>query len=396
MNRYRRGHIGFRTQWHHGIGLLLALLALILTSVGVGQAQVEPIVVGLTVSITTDFALVGLSQRDGARMAVEEINEAGGVNGRPIRLVIADTANSNTVAINALQRVLRDKPVAILGPVWGTQNLAMDPIIREAAVPIISPTGTRRVTQLGNKYIFRFFTHDGIAKWGQVKFAVEKLGAKRPAILTVTDEYGMSGRKIMTQALEAFKLKPVAVEAMVTTDRDVTAQLRNIQRSGADVLLTQLHPAPMAIAVRQARQLNLNIPHVASNALILPATLELVSGADVDGAYVETVIVPAADPSPRIKDWMKRFKARFGREGDHFALLQHDIIYMLARGLEELGGNITPDAVQRKLRTLRYQGLVTLYESDEEGNLNHVVSIYRLDANKHPELKDRLRIDPKK
>jgi branched-chain amino acid transport system substrate-binding protein len=374
------------------------LLVLILTfaPVRVGQTQAEPIVVGMTVSITTAFALVGLSQRDGARMAVDEINEAGGVGGRPIRLVIADTANSNTVAISALQRVLREKPVAILGPVWGTQNLAMDPIIREARVPIISPTGTRRVTQLGNKYIFRFFTHDGIAKWGQTKFAVEKLGAKRAAILTVTDEYGMSGREIMTRALESFKLTPVAVEAMGSDDKDVTAQLRNIQRSGADVLLTQLHPAPMAIVVKQAHQLGIKIPHVASNALILPATLELVSGAEVDGVYVETVIVPSADPSPRIQDWMKRFRARFRREGDHFALLQYDITHMLARAFEELGASITADGVQRKLRTMKYQGLITLYESDDEGNLNHVVSIYRLDANKQPELKERLRIDPKK
>ncbi len=356
----------------------------------------DPIVVGLTVSLTTDFALVGLSQQNGAVMAVEEINKAGGVKGRQLKLVSEDTANSNTVAVNALHRALREKPVAVLGPVWGTQNLAMEPVIREAQVPIISPTGTRKVTQLGNKYVFRFFTHDGIAKWGQAKFAVEKLGAKKPAILTVNDEYGMSGRDIMTKALESVGVRPVAVEAMATGDKDVTAQLRNIQRAGADVLLTQIHPAPIAIVVKQARQLGLAIPHVASNALILPSTLGLVDGPDVDGVYVETVIVPVADPNPKIQDWLKRYQARFGKPGDHFALLQYDITYMLARALEETGPEPTPDAVQKKLRSLKYEGLVTLYESDEEGNLNHLVSIYRLDANKKPELKDRFRIDPKK
>jgi branched-chain amino acid transport system substrate-binding protein len=373
--------------------------ALVVAAVLLGSAPArgaDPIVVGLTVSLTTDFALVGLSQQNGALLAVEEINKAGGVKGRPIKLVSEDTANSNTVAVNALHRALREKPVAVLGPVWGTQNLAMEPVIREAHVPIISPTGTRRVTQLGNKYVFRFFTHDGIAKWGQARFAVEKLGAKKPAILTVNDEYGISGRDIMTKALESLGVKPVAVEAMATSDKDVTAQLRSIQRSGADALLTQIHPAPIAIVVKQARQLGLSIPHVASNALILPSTLGLVDGPDVDGVYVETVIVPAADPSPKIQDWLKRYQARFGKPGDHFALLQYDITYMLAKALEEAGPEPTADAVQAKLRTLKHEGLVTLYESDEEGNLNHLVSIYRLDANKKPELKDRFRIDPKK
>jgi branched-chain amino acid transport system substrate-binding protein len=375
------------------------MAGLVLAAVLLGSAPArgaDPIVVGLTVSLTTDFALVGLSQQNGALLAVEEINKAGGVKGRPIKLVSEDTANSNTVAVNALHRALREKPVAVLGPVWGTQNLAMEPVIREARVPIISPTGTRKVTQLGNKYVFRFFTHDGIAKWGQARFAVEKLGAKKPAILTVNDEYGMSGRDIMTRALESLGVKPVAVEAMATSDKDVTAQLRNIQRSGADALLTQIHPAPIAIVVKQARQLGLAIPHVASNALILPSTLALVDGPDVDGVYVETVIVPSADPNPKIQDWLKRYQARFAKPGDHFALLQYDITYMLARALEEAGPEPTPDAVQAKLRSLKYEGLVTLYESDEEGNLNHLVSIYRLDASKKPELKDRFRIDPKK
>lgn len=373
---------------------MLVVAAVLLGSAPARAA--DPIVVGLTVSLTTDFALVGLSQQNGAMMAVEEINKAGGVKGRPIKLVSEDTANSNTVAVNGLHRALREKPVAVLGPVWGTQNLAMEPVIREARVPIISPTGTRKVTQLGNKYVFRFFTHDGIAKWGQARFAVEKLGARKPAILTVNDEYGISGRDIMTKALEGLGAKPVAVEAMATSDKDVTAQLRNIQRSGADVLLTQIHPAPIAIVVKQARQLGLNIPHVASNALILPSTLGLVDGPDVDGVYVETVIVPSVDPNPKIQDWLKRYQARFGKVGDHFALLEYDITYMLARAMEEAGPEITADAVQQKLRSLKYEGLVTLYESDEEGNLNHLVSIYRLDANKKPELKDRFRIDPKK
>ena len=214
--------------------------------------------------------------------------------------------------------------------------------------------------------------------------------------LSYDEEVGCFGVRELIADMKEAGVKPVAVEAMATTDKDVTAQLRSIQRAGADVLLTQIHPAPIAIVVKQARQLGLTIPHVASNALILPSTLGLVDGPDVDGVYVETVIVPAADPSPKIQDWLKRYQARFGKPGDHFALLQYDITYMLAKALEEAGAEPTPDALQAKLRSLKYEGLVTLYESDDEGNLNHLVSIYRLDAAKKPELKDRFRIDPKR
>ncbi|MDW8300030.1 MAG: ABC transporter substrate-binding protein, partial [Anaerolineae bacterium] len=135
--------------------VLVALLAL-LPSVLTVRAEDEPIVIGVAVAQTTNVALFGQEQVIGARIAEEFFNERGGINGRPFRLVFADTGGDEAGAINAFQTLInRENVVGILGPTLSQQAFAADPIADQAGVPVIAPSNTARgIPQIG-RFIFR-------------------------------------------------------------------------------------------------------------------------------------------------------------------------------------------------------------------------------------------------
>jgi branched-chain amino acid transport system substrate-binding protein len=353
----------------------LAVLALAGLLVVAPTEGAEPIRIAAVASLTSDFALIGVLQRNAAVMAVDEFNAAGGASGRTVELAVEDGANSNTVALGALTRVLSDRPVAVLAPLWSTQLLAMFPAIEKAGVPALSTTGTRKVTQLGNRWYFRFFPHDGITKTAATEFAVNELGRKRVGILYVSNEYGQSGRDIIVETLRARGLAPVAAESHNATDKDMSAQLLAVKNAGADVIISQAHPADTALILKQQRQLGIDIPHVASSAASQPSMLKIVTEQDLDGVYVETAAVPAIDPRPEVQRWMRAYEERFKTTPDVFALLYHDMTRMLLRAIREAGPD--REKVRGWLEKTRYEGLGATYACDGEHNCNHKAVIIR-------------------
>ena len=119
---------------------------------------------GVVVPITSVLAPYGTPFVEALQIAVDEANQAGGVDGRQIELVVEDSQASNTVAINALNKVLEQKPIAVFAAALGTQVLAEMPITEREKVPLIAGPSTRSVTQQGAKYFFRSGTHDALDK----------------------------------------------------------------------------------------------------------------------------------------------------------------------------------------------------------------------------------------
>jgi branched-chain amino acid transport system substrate-binding protein len=364
---------------------VLLALALALASVATGLLArtppvhaADPIKIGLVASLTSDFALVGVLQKNAAVMAVDEFNAAGGAAGRPVELLVEDGGNSNTVALGALNKVLAADPVVFLAPLWGTQLLAMLPTVEKSGVPTLSTTGTRKVTQLGNRWYFRYFPHDGITKTAATEFAVSELGRKKVAVLYVANEYGQSGRDIIVEALKTHGLAPVALESHNATDKDMSGQLLKVKRAGADVIISQAHPADTALLLKKQRELGLDIPHVASSAASQPAMLKLVSEADVNGVYVETAAVPAIDPRPAVQRWIKAYEERFRTTPDVFALLYYDVTRLALRAIKEVGPD--REKVRGWLEKTRQEGLAATYVCDAEHNCNHTAVIIRYDG----------------
>jgi branched-chain amino acid transport system substrate-binding protein len=353
------------------------------------RADDSPIKIGASISLTTDFALGGLQQKGGIEMAVEEINAAGGVPGkggnRKVEVTFGDNAMSPATAINALNRVLSDNPVAVLLSIRGTHILPQLPLLLRAKVPGLTLTGVMKVTKQNNPYIFRFFPHDGINKPPLIRYIVEKAGKKRVGIFFSAEDYGTSGRDETIATLKALGLEPVAVESHQPTDKDFAAQLEKFRDAKADIIFLQTFQAPSALILKQARQLGLNIPFALSSQSVAGSALKLVEAADIEGAYAETpVLDPIFSKNPVVQKWTQKFEKRFGFIPDYQAVQDYDATAMLLNVIEIYGPE--PEAIVSGLQKLKYQGLSGSYQSDSEGNQMHKVSVIQIRDLKQVEL----------
>ena len=184
--------------------LLLAAFLPIAALPAVARAA-DPVAVSVLVPITGFLALEGTAQRNGAVLALDTPPD-----GVSVGYQVADTATSPEVAVTALQRALdRERPVAIAAPIFGTQMLAMAPIAQRAGVPLVTVSGTAKLTELGHDVVFRFFPTDAVVKVAQARYAVEELKLGKPAILYQTTAYGQSGHVHLVRALAELGVAPV-------------------------------------------------------------------------------------------------------------------------------------------------------------------------------------------
>ena len=153
------------------------------------SAEAKETYIPILVPITGFLSLEGTAQRNGAIQALDEASSS-----LKIKYEVSDTSTSPEIAVTALQRALsRGKPMAIAAPIFGTQMLAMLPIAKRAGVPLITVSGTAKLTELDNPFIFRFFPGDAVVKVAHARYVTEVLRAKRPALLYQTTAYGQSG-----------------------------------------------------------------------------------------------------------------------------------------------------------------------------------------------------------
>lgn len=349
---------------HFTTSLLITLLSLcpLFAIVPVSYAEIK---VGVISSQTSSLAVLGQRQINSAILAAEEWNRNGGINGNKIKLIIEDSADRTTTAVTALDRVLGKDVCAILGPIYSFQLFAMFPEIKKEQVPMLTTSGTRKLTQMGNPWYFRTYPHDGITKRAATLYVVEELKSKRPALACVTTEYGKSGHEIIVRILAKNHITPVAETWHEKTDKDMTGQLLKVKRTNPDAIISQAHPADTAILLKQQRDLGINVPHMASSAASMPAVHKLVGGA-MEGVYVEASALPNFDPDPNVRTWTQKYIENFKIEPDSFAILYYDTANFLFQAIQAVGPHRTK--IRDWLKENTYKGLAGQYKFDEEHN----------------------------
>jgi branched-chain amino acid transport system substrate-binding protein len=341
----------------------------ILFALCAAPAFAQPINIGAVLPMTGLAATYGQPFLVAVQLAVEEVNAAGGVNGRMLAVSVEDSQASNTVAINAFNRVLQSRPVAIMGPGLGTQVLAIMPGMERERVPVFAGPSTRRVTQQGARWFFRTTSHDAVGKELWTRFIVDDLGKRRIGILHIANEWGYSGRDNTTSFLQSlYQTAPVSVAAYQAGDRDVTAQLLQMQRDGAEVIVSQGFPVDEALIVRQMRQLNIDIPHIGSGSLCAAILRSLVTTAEATGHYCEAPdILPSLNEAPAMRAFVAAYTARASFPPDIYVTQYYDVVRMLAAVMRQHGTE--REQIRAGMREASFEGVAGTYRSDAEGNL---------------------------
>lgn len=344
-----------------------------------GEAEGDAITIGVVTSRTGPLAPTGSQVWAGVAFAAEEWNADGGIDGRRIEVVLEDDRSDPTGALNAFQKLTSENdPVAIWGPTFTPLTLAMEPAVAEAQLPVfVSPTAPV-VTQRGDGWFFRTRTND--TKTGEIaaRYAIEDLEASEIAFLYPNNDFGLGGYGITSAAVEELGGEEVAAEVYTQGDRDLSAQLLNIQGSGADLLIPWTVPVDSAMLVNQADDFGLEIPILGGPGYATEEYLDLVGEATSGHYALADAAIASRDVGGREQawDWVDAFKASHPDIPVSFvSSVAYDSANMLF--------NIIADGTATDGESLReallahegYEGVSGTFQCDDEGNCLHQADI---------------------
>ena len=232
-----------------GCRIVLAGVLAMLTCFGRGA---EPLKIGMVAPVTGPLAETGRYQIQGAKLAVEEINKAGGLLGRQIELVIEDDQTTNPGVVLAFSKLAGDKDIpGFIGPTLSTQIHAIAPDIQRLGKPVMIGGSDPRLTHMGNPWLFRCRPNDIYSARVIADYGVNTLGKKKWAIVHSTDAFGTNGMKNLVEDLKRTGVEPVLIQGYTNNSQDFTPVALAVKQSGADVMGTYMtFPTDLGIFAR--------------------------------------------------------------------------------------------------------------------------------------------------
>jgi branched-chain amino acid transport system substrate-binding protein len=366
----------------------IATICLTAASTGSSKADAascpSPIPLGLTTALTGNVALLGTQARSGVEFAVDEINAAGGIDGKKLALTTEDTGSSSTDSLNAMNRILEGKPLVIFGSMISPHVFAQTEVVTKSETPFLVGATNGKVTAQGSKWLFRTHVHDGQLADLIPEYLVKSLGKTKPGIIAVADDYGLGASKGIQASLAKLNVTPVAVTSYAPSDKDMSAQLLEIKDKGADSLIVFGRPADATLVVKQMNDLGIKLTTIGNSSLVAQTTLNNLSEAEADGSYAIGGMIPQTSKDPKILDFAKRVQEKFKVPADNFTVSYYDTVYMLKSIIEKVGCDKA--AIRDAFAATKdWKGMLITYQADARGDLAHTLGIYR-NKGKTPEL----------
>jgi branched-chain amino acid transport system substrate-binding protein len=357
---------------------LFALLVLALSIVPVHAA--DPIVIGLVDEVTGPQAEAGVLTAYGAKLAVEEINAAGGILGRPVQLQIEDNQSTNPGTVLAYSKLVSQKVVAVLGPLRSTQVQAASPTIAKAKIPAVIGGSDPSLTRVNNPWIFRVRPNDLYSSRVMAEFGVKELKGKKWAIIHSTDTFGSGGKNALVDALKAQGIEPVLIQGYTNNSQDFTPLVLAVKKSGADIIGSYMTNAPdVGIFARQLRQLGVQVPWIGSTSIVTETAIRL-AGDALYGTYgVSDFVVDANEESKR---FAAAYRKKHGMEPDLFSAWCYGGMYLLKHAIET-AKTTEPEAVRKAMLSIRgLKGVEGTYNFNANGDGLHAYNVVRNDKGK--------------
>ncbi|MYM73625.1 ABC transporter substrate-binding protein [Duganella sp. FT109W] len=351
------------------LNMLVAGLAL---GFSASASAAEPIKIGVAGPFTGGSAPMGVSMRDGVKLAVADINAKGGVLGRQIQLIERDDEAKPERGVQIAQELInKEKVVATVGYINTGVALASQRFYQDAKIPVMNnvATGsiiTKQFADQPDNYIFRNSANDQIQSQMIIKEAVDNRKFKKVAILADSTNYGQLGREDLEKVLTARGMKPVAVEKYNIKDVDMTAQLLKAKQAGADVVLTYGIGPELAQIANGMEKLGWKVPLIGSWTLSMANFIDN-AGKNGNGTRMpQTFIQDPTTPKRKafIDAYIKAYNPPQGRMPSPVSAAQgYDSIYLLAAAIKQAGSTDGPK-VKAALENLseKVDGVVTTYD----------------------------------
>ena len=329
-------------------------------------ATTNEILIGHYGSLSGSEATFGKSTDNGIQMAVEEINAAGGIGGKKVRLITYDDKGDAKEAGNAVTRLVTNDGVkAVIGQVASKLSLAGGPICQEHGVPMISPSSTNpAVTQVGDM-VFRVCFIDPFQGSVCARFARDHIKAETAAILyDQSTPYSVGLMEEFEKAFVKAGGKVVRKETFQAGDQDFSSQLTQIRAADPQVVFIPVYYAQIGNIAQQARQLGIKVPFVGADGWESGQLASLAAGA-LDGSFYSNHYSQESD-APKIKEFLAKYKAKYGEIPDSMAALGYDaasVLFAAMKTAPALDGKDLAAAIAKTKDFDGVTGKITLNEN---------------------------------
>lgn len=338
-------------------------------------AEGDTIKIGANLELSGNVASYGSSIGDGVNLAVEEINAAGGINGKQIELITVDNKSENAEATTAAIRLAeQDKVVAMIAPATSGNTVATVQIANDKKIPIVTASGTApNVTENAdgsiNEYAFRTCFIDPFQGTVAANFATNDLGAKNVAIYADNaSDYAKGLAASFKETIEANGGTVVIEEAYVAKDVDFKSTLTNIKAKNPDFIFIPGYYEEVGLIVKQARELGITAPLMGADGWDSPTLVEL-AGADALNNTFITNHYSSEDPDATIQAFVKAFEEKYSKAPNAFHALGYDTMYYLKDAISRVEGDITGEAIKDQLAATKDLSLITgTFSVDEKHN----------------------------
>jgi branched-chain amino acid transport system substrate-binding protein len=348
----------------------------------------EPIKIGAFFALSGPAAFIGTPTKLVAEMVVDKINKEGGINGRPLELVIGDTESDPTKALMVAKRLVEvEKVVALIGPTRTGTGMAVKKYLETQQVPTVMTVGGDPVIMEGVHGGKDFGTAEWIFKSPQrsstaVKKVYQYLSAEdyhKIALVTASDGFGRDGRRWLMGLAEEHEMNIVADESFEPTDADMTTQLTKIKNTDAEVIICWTIGPAGSIVAKNVKQLAIQLPLIQCHGLPDPKYIELAGGAAEGNIMPATKLMavdqlPDTDPQkPVIAEFVRLYNEVYDYD-EQFPINTHsgyawDAIYIIANAMNRAGtdpGQLR-DAIEQTESYVGISGIYAISPEDHNG-----------------------------
>ena len=357
---------GSKTGWIWGIVVLVIVLAggwYFLTNKSGGAAsETGPIKIGFIGPLTGDGTAIGTASMNAFQLAVADINDKGGINGRQLEVVYEDGKCNAGAALGAANKLINADHVSVIaGAACSTETSAFAPSAMQAKIPVLSYCSSAPTLSKTGKYFFRNYPSDAYQGKFAANYLYNTLKARKVAVLYHISDYGTGIKDVFEQEFKTLGGEIVAEEGTVQTATDYRTQLSKIKSANPDYIFSATYPQGGTAMLKQAKELAIKTKFLGSDAWGDNKLWADVSGLGEDLLYTN----PKVNSSD---DFRTKLLAKTGgKEIPLCAPQAYDAAYILAGALKSSGTD--PDKFADALRATKYDGVSGHIEFDQNGDL---------------------------
>lgn len=341
------------------------------TASGGNEQSGDTIKIGVNLELSGAVAAYGNQEKDGIEMAVKEINDAGGIDGKNIEIIMKDNKSDSTEAVSVTTSLTtKDKVVAMIGPATSAAVKSSLPNATKVKVPLVTPSGTDdSITLQGDAvqpYAFRTCFQDSFQGKVLAVYATDTLNAKKAAILG--DNSSDYAKGLTTAFKDAYTGEITAEENFTKGDKDFQAVLTKIKGKDFDVLYLPGYYEETGLITKQAREMGIDVPILGPDGFSDPKYVEIAGKENVNDIYYASHFSTKTADNEKVTTFVDNFKKEYDKDPSSFNALAYDAVYMIKQAIEDQG-SASSEAITKGLAVLKdFAGVTGTMSIDKDHN----------------------------